>query len=687
MAETDTLEERQQLAKLKARQEAAKNDPVSTGQARTRAFWSKYGLGGAYDFLRTQGEETAKGNEDLIRSVASGATFGFADELAAGASSLTGIGAQEGGQGDYESNLAAERARDEQIPLGTSITGNVIGGLATGSGLAKGAAAVAPGAVQAFSNLPGFTRAVLLGGGYGGAYGLGSGEGGTANRLASAGTGAAIGAATGALVYPAVKAAEKGIGAVAKGIQNRMGPKTAAQRKVLEAIQRDEMTPGKVSSRLRALGPQATLADAGGENLTGLARAAAGVPGSAKNRAAQTLNARASGEAGRITQKINQGLKPTDYFAAEDKFLAQLKSNARDLYQKAYAAGKHLESKNLSKLLERPVAKKAMLEAADLASINGRRLSQLDPTLTAQLREAVKLGLVDPSVVPKGGVGRGITTEAIDDLKRGLDAMIDKETNQLTGGLTKRGALLADFKRQLLREVDNLNPAYAAARKAYAGDAEVLTALREGRRALKLDPEEITRAMADMSESAKQAYRSGAARALKDIVDNTPDTTSAARRLFSKDVMRSRLRALFPDQDTFNALARTLNSEMRFQQVRNTVLGGSPTQPRLAEQADLGVDPGILQEAARNPGSFLGNVAREGYRRLTQPNPDLAQELSKILFSRNQSANQQAIDALLARQQVGQVSQRNLKAIEEALIRSLAQQEGRISGDIYSQRR
>lgn len=684
MADVEEVQRRQKLAAIEARQ--ANADPVVAGEAKTRAFWERQGLGGVYDFLVRQSEEAGQRGENVGRAVASGMTFGLADEAAAGLSSLTGVGAQPGGQGDYESNLAAERARDAEIPLGTRIGGEVLGGLMTGSGIARGVAAAAPAVSGAFGNLPGFARAMLLGSAYGGAYGAGTAEGGAANRAAGAGTGAALGAATGGVLYPVMKGAEGVVRAVGKGIQNRMGPATAAQRKVLEAIQRDEMTPAKVSARLRALGPQATLADAGGENLTGLARAAASVPGPAKNRAAQVLNARASGEAGRITQRINQGIKPTDYFAAQDSFLARLKENARSLYDDAYRAGKQLESKTLSRLLERPVAKDAMREAADLASIEGRRLSQLDPALTAQLKEAAQRGLVDPKVVPKGGVGRGITTEAIDDLKRGIDSMIDKETNQLTGGLTKRGALLADFKRQLLREVDTLNPAYARARAAYAGDAEVLTALREGRNALKLDPEEIRRAMAGMSKGAQEAYRSGAAKALKDVIDNTPDTTSAARRLFSKDIMRQRLRSLFPDQDTYNALARTLTSEMRFQQVRNTILGGSPTQPRLAEQADLGVDPGLFQEAARNPGSFIGNVAREGYRRLTQPNPNLANELSRTLFNRNQPMNQQAIDALLARQQVGQISQRNLKAIEEAMIRSLAQQEGRVSGDIYSQR-
>src|SRR3546814_99055 len=199
-----------------------------------------------------------------------------------------------------------------------------------------------------------------------------------------------------------------------------------------------------------------------------------------------------------------------------------------------------------------------MKEAADLASIEGRRLSALDPSLTAQAKEAVKLGLMDPNAVPKGGIGRGITTEAIDDLKRGLDGLIEKETNQFTGRLNKRGALIAEYKRQLLKEVDELNPLYAKARQTYAGDAEVLNALRLGRDFMKLDPEEITRTLADMSAGAQQAYRSGAARAMKDIIDNTPDMESASRRLFGKSATRNRLRAMFPDQETYNDLDRHL---------------------------------------------------------------------------------------------------------------------------------
>src|SRR3546814_11616949 len=94
-----------------------------------------------------------------------------------------------------------------------------------------------------------FTRATLLGAGSGGAYGVGSAEGGAANRAAGAGTGTALGAVTGLAAYPVVKGAEKAIQAIGRGIQNRMGPASAGQRKILQAIERDQMTPGKEIGR------------------------------------------------------------------------------------------------------------------------------------------------------------------------------------------------------------------------------------------------------------------------------------------------------------------------------------------------------------------------------------------------------------------------------------------------------
>src|SRR3990167_3457430 len=66
----------------------------------------------------------------MARTVASGATFGLADEAAAGMNTLTG------GK-PYSENLAAERARDASIPPAVRMTGELAGGALTGMGLGR----------------------------------------------------------------------------------------------------------------------------------------------------------------------------------------------------------------------------------------------------------------------------------------------------------------------------------------------------------------------------------------------------------------------------------------------------------------------------------------------------------------------------------------------------------------------
>jgi hypothetical protein len=131
--------------------------------------------------------------DDFVRSVASGMTFGLADEAAAGMSALTGIGGR--GDGSYESNLTAERGRDAEIPASIAIPGQIAGGVATGVGLAKGGATLLNAAKPTYGSMIG--RGAVEGAAYGGAHGFGNAEGGVEERAKGAAVGAGIGAVSG----------------------------------------------------------------------------------------------------------------------------------------------------------------------------------------------------------------------------------------------------------------------------------------------------------------------------------------------------------------------------------------------------------------------------------------------------------------------------------------------------------
>lgn len=133
--------------------------------------------------------------DDTIRSIASGVTANFADEAAAGASAALG-------QGTYEENVAAERARDVGIPEHTRILGGMGGGVATGTMAGKAGLSLLAGAKPTIASLAG--RGAAEGAVYGAAYGAGSAEEG--GRLGGAAKGGAIGAVTGGVTAPVVGA-------------------------------------------------------------------------------------------------------------------------------------------------------------------------------------------------------------------------------------------------------------------------------------------------------------------------------------------------------------------------------------------------------------------------------------------------------------------------------------------------
>lgn len=133
--------------------------------------------------------------DDVVRGAADMFTFGLADEFAAKAGDLTGIGGQAG---NYEQNLADQRQRDSEggVPR---FVGQMAGAIALpGAGAKTTMGAVGQGALM------------------GGAYGFGSGEGGFESRLGSS----ALGAGTGGLAGGAVRG-------VANAIERRMAGKVA----------------------------------------------------------------------------------------------------------------------------------------------------------------------------------------------------------------------------------------------------------------------------------------------------------------------------------------------------------------------------------------------------------------------------------------------------------------------------
>ena len=626
------------------------------------------------------GQRAAKTADDLVRSIASGATFGLADEIAAGMTTLTGKGKQLGGGETYTENVAAERARDKGVSPYVSIPGEIAGSVGT----AFAAAPVFAGTkiAQTVSRLPSWLQSTGLGALWGGAYGAGSAEEG--ERLAGAASSIPLGAATGLGMHGIVKGAEAALGGIAKGIRTIRDPEEAAVRKAAEAFNLDETTAARVQARLKTLGPQGMIADAGGENVLGALRGAAGIPGVAKNRVMMSLKGRAEGEGTRIEGAVKKGLQPQDYFAAEDAFLGKLQGPAKEIYQAAYEANPSVMTNKLSGLLRRPVMQSALREASELAGIEGSGIGPISKELTEAARLAAEVGKMKPA----GRVAEGFKLETWDNMKRGLDSMIEKESNEITGKLTNKGRLLAGLKSELTNALDAATGGekslYAQARKQYAGDIEVLKALRDGKDFMKHPAEKISRRIGELSDSAKEAYRSGAARAVMDVVGSVPDQASAANRLFGKSITRDKIRAIFPDQKSANEFARTMAAEKRFAETKNYVGSGSRTAPMFAEQQTIQDALGSVGAtmASKVPGGHPFIMAKLGRKLINQAFPqsqEAGAALARILTTRNPAERLFYLDKLRGLG-IGTPPSRTLDPWTASMIMGLTGQEGRMIG-------
>ncbi len=614
------------------------------------------------------GEDVFRTIGQFGRSMVQGALSYGGDEAAAGAGSIIG-------GGTYEEELAYQRAQQEKIPAKIAIPGEMLGAAATSIPLVKGAAWATQG-VKALSNIPRWLKTAGIGGAYGGAAGFGASEGGFGPRMRGAGRGAALGATTGALLHVGVKAVQYGARKVGEAFRSRKMPELEAWAKIREAFERDGMTPDKIRTRLRELGPQATLADAGGRNVRALGGEAARTPGPGQNRIEVMLNQRTEGEGARILQALKKGLDPEDFYTAQEQFVNNLKTRAKPFYEKAYEKYQSLTSPRLELILKHPDGQKALKEAANLigreraAGESGAFLGAIDAELTAVARAAADVGKMGG--VGQPGVTAGLSLRTWDQIKRGFDAMLEQpkfHKNDIPGSpLNQAGRSVYLMQKKLRSELDRLTTPtrhpkgqartsdYAKARTIYAGDMEVIDALAAGRNMMKMDPEQITKYMVGLSDAGKQAFRSGGARIIMDNVNRTRDALTATNRIFANNTQRAQIKAMFPDNPSYVEFRRAMVAEQQFAKTRNEALAGSQTEARQVQRRDMFTRVGEMlgiMSAGAGPGHTLlkAGVFKQAGNRFV--NALLGDNTSayhlataKTLFGRNQAMNQQSLDTL-----------------------------------------
>src|SRR5260370_40076694 len=165
----------------------------------------------------------------------------------------------------------------------------------------------------------------------------------------------------------------------------------------------------------------------------------------------------------------------------------------------------------------------------------------------------------------------------LDAGKKGLDAMIASERNDVTGRLSQKGVALDQFRRAYLGELDKLNPDYAAARAAWSGPSASMDAVRAGQAVLSKKPEEIAAEFGHLSPNDQEFYRLGAADSLKEKIAKTGMGGDEAKRIIGNQYTQDQLRGIFPSQAAYQKFIDAATAENRMFQTRFDLLRGSQT--------------------------------------------------------------------------------------------------------------
>jgi len=587
-----------------------------------------------------------------------------ADPLVGGARAAIGQGLMMGwgdeaeawlrsklGEGEYNNIVNRIRKEygeySEQNPI-TSTLSEFGGGVAPGlammfvpGGQGPGAAQLTGATTSALARLAArpMTKAVAAGTTSGAITGAGSATEG--NRGSGALTGGVMGGALGVAVPVGMRTA----GGVKNWLMERLFPSEAkaterAARKMTEAMAENKLTPQQIERKMaqdRAMGVPSTVANVD-PALADLAETVAQRTGAGTRKVEKAISQQQSGTKERTYQQVQKALKPGDYYADEQRLVSELRNNARTVYDDAYAHG-DVDDPRVVEALKNPQFQQFWAKARSIADTEAQaaKLRGEDPSKFALPEIYKPSGKFDERGNEILELTKLPDVRTLDYIKRGIDASIDSGFRG-QGMSTAEANALRQLRREFVNAIDENVPAYKTARQQYAGDMEVLDALRSGYNDFgKLDHEQVIDLVSRMSNAEKEAFRTGVVRDLYGKMFNTSRNINAAALLEAPET-KAKLQPLFDNPGQFRLFEAAVERESQLFKEANKILRGSQTGKRTAmrEKFEEGEDFTSAAAQALTGGwksSLTGLASRALYK--TTMTEEMADKLAGMLMSRD----------------------------------------------------
>jgi hypothetical protein len=462
-------------------------------------------------------------------------------------------------------------------------------------------------------------QAGASGAGYGFVGGVGSS---TADNpldvLSDAATSAVFGGAFGAGTQPA----QSVLGAVGRQVTSRMSPTAAgtyAQQKVAEALIRDVPAPldpgnalNRAQARLLKLGPEARIADVGGQSTFNLLDLQATLPGTTATAVKRATRERQVGSGPRLMAATDEtlGTQGAQFTQSIENFKTQRFNESRPYYAVVDSANVMVDNQLIDLL-----KKSRDLHAKAEGLYNKATGTDID---LSQLR-----------------YGEPVPMVVLDKLK---DALYDSAQSLKRSGENNSARLDDDVRVKLTEFLTDRSPkignqsAYGLAMKTYAGPSQMLDAADIGRQVMKGDILDVQQATRGFSQSEMEAYRIGVLQALRQQTGTESGRTSLLK-FYKEPATQERLKAAFGND--YKAFSAAVLREGQLKQLE-AAGRGSQTAARLAGEADLDVAPLGQAVTAASSGNPLAIVtAATNLARQAKTPEAVRNEIGRILLSRD----------------------------------------------------
>ena len=478
-------------------------------------------------------------------------------------------------------------------------------------------------------------RSIFAGGTTGAVAGAGTATEG--ERGSGAGAGALMGTTLGAAIPVGMRTAGGGYNwlkerlmPTPQGIQDR------ASAKMLATLKQAQLTPQQIEAVMKkdaSMRVPSTVANVD-PAMVDLAEAVAQRVGSGRQVIAKTLGEQKQGIRERTYDQVKKSLKPGEFYADEDRLVSELRDFAGKAYDDAYNVGSVNDPKIMT-ILDQPevksvydLARQIANGEANLAKVRGQDPSKfkLEPLYIADAEGNIRISSI-PDV------------RTLDYMKRAMDAMVKSGFSSTDATVKTQANTLKQMRNELRDRLKTVVPEYDTALTKYAGDMEVIDAMRAGMEKFRgMDHEEVAKLVKGMSPSEKEAFRTGVARDIYGQIMGPASARNSAQNIIGSPEMQQKLMPLFDNPAHFNLFKAALERESQLFNQANSILANSSTQRRAQMNKEL--------EGDNSMGEAIGNAITGGFwssltgmvskaAKSSTMTQDTADKLAGMLMSKN----------------------------------------------------